>query len=120
MWICKWCQREFKRESDLGSHITKKHLSKDNQFVKLYDKSVLDITNSELKEYLDSQKTCEICGKTIDEAVKYTGKNRPKRLSIDHDHKNNHFRGLLCQVCNRQLGWYEKYKDIINNYIDSK
>ena len=120
MWICEWCQREFKRESDLGNHITKSHLSKDEQFVKLSDKTILDIKNKELKEYLNSQSTCEICGRTVDEVVRYRGKYRSKRLCIDHDHTTNHFRGLLCQACNRQLGWYEKYKDIINNYIDNK
>ena len=28
------------------------------------------------------------------------------------------FRGLLCSVCNRQLGWYEKYKNEIEDYLN--
>lgn len=36
----------------------------------------------------------------------------------DHDHKTKKFRGLLCQLCNRQLGWYEKYLNKIDDYLN--
>lgn len=120
MWKCQWCDREFKRKSDLGCHITKSHISKDKQYIKLNNGIELDITNKDLSEYINKHLTCEICGKSVEQVIKYNGKYHSKRLCIDHDHKTNQFRGLLCQACNRQLGWYEKYKDSIDIYLNKK
>jgi|SRR5881394_3807392 len=36
---------------------------------------------------------------------------------VDHNHTTNKVRGLLCNRCNVFLGWYEKYKTIIENYL---
>lgn len=60
----------------------------------------LNISGLSLETYLiiDSkqQGTCGICNR-----VPY------KRLSIDHCHKTNKFRGLLCNKCNTGLGYFE-------------
>lgn len=80
----------------------------------------LDITKSQLDAYRKTHQRCEICGKTIEEAVRWNSKYAPKRLCVDHDHNTNKFRGLLCSVCNRQLGWYEKYADQISLYLDKE
>lgn len=79
---------------------------------------VLDITNEDLDKYKLRINKCEICGKTIEESVKTITRFTPKNLCIDHDHISLKFRGLLCSVCNRQLGWYEKYKEQISNYLN--
>ncbi len=58
------------------------------------------------KQYEDSwqlqERRCAICKREIridvkDEAV------------ADHGHESNKFRGVLCRVCNRNLGWYETH-----------
>lgn len=79
---------------------------------------ILDITNKQLEEYKKEHLTCEICGRTIDEAVKWKSKFAARNFCVDHDHNTNKFRGLLCSVCNRQLGWYEKHQSEINNYLN--
>ena len=137
MCICKYCGKECKNKNSLIQHeirckenperiecfgnkgnmpkrIKRWYTSK----VKLYNGTILDITNEELENYKIEHQTCEICGRTIEECVKWESKFAPKNFCIDHDHKTLKFRGLLCSVCNRQLGWYEKNKDQIEQYLN--
>jgi len=59
---------------------------------------------------------CKICGND----PKIQGKSKMNKiLHIDHDHKLNVIRGLLCSRCNGALGWYEKYRKEINKYLDN-
>ena len=55
-------------------------------------------------EYLRTQ-NCEICGV------------KAKKMCIDHKIPRT-YRGILCQQCNVRLGWLEKHKDIILEYIE--
>lgn len=86
--------------------------------VKMRNGDILDITKYELEKYREEHKTCEICGRTIDDCVKWKSKSAPKHLCIDHNHETLKFRGLLCSVCNRQLGWYENNKEKIEQYLN--
>lgn len=135
--FCKFCGKQLKNKNALIQHEirckenpnriecygnngnmpkhTKKYLMSN---VKLYNGDVLDITQEQLLEYHNTQLTCEICGKTLDECVKWNSKFAPKHFCIDHDHKTLKFRGLLCSVCNRQLGWYENNKENIERYLN--
>ena len=65
----------------------------------------IDKSITEIKEYKETHFVCEICGKT--ECV----------LCVDHDHKTKKFRGLLCQACNRSLGWFENNKEKVKKYL---
>lgn len=51
---------------------------------------------------------CAICG------VKH---NSGRRLCIDHCHKTNKVRGLLCNGCNIGIGFYELHKDKYEKYL---
>ena len=41
----------------------------------------------------------------------------PVRLCIDHDHSDDHFRGLLCHRCNRVLGAAEDSIELLQAAI---
>ena len=58
------------------------------------------ITLEQYEEIKLQQKgVCALCG-----GLSPTGKN----LSVDHDHRDGHIRGLLCDCCNRSWGHLEK------------
>lgn len=108
----KHCKKNPNRIKSTG-----KQVSKGTKFVTLRDGTQLDCTYDQIEKYRQEHKKCEICGKTVEESVHYDGKFKSNNLCMDHDHKTNRFRGLLCQYCNRQLGWYEKHKDAIDAYL---
>lgn len=116
---CPYCKRWF-GSSQIGGHTSwcNKAPEKDERFVLTYSGILSNITNKQLDEYRKKHPTCEICGRPVDEVTKYTGKFAVTKLCIDHNHETGEFRGLLCQPCNRQLGWYEKNKDSINDYLN--
>lgn len=68
------------------------------------------ITVEQYDLLLKSQKgVCAICGgNNLDE----------KRLSVDHDHNTGEVRGLLCNTCNRKLGWFEALRESIEDYLN--
>jgi Autographiviridae endonuclease VII len=56
---------------------------------------------------------CAICGKPE------TARNQFKvrRLSIDHDHTTNKFRGLLCNDCNIGLGRFHDSPQLLSSAL---
>jgi len=54
---------------------------------------------------------CKICDKEF--------KNN-RTTHIDHNHKTGEIRGILCHICNTKLGWYELYKNQINQYLNEE
>lgn len=67
-----------------------------------------------VNEYKKNIEVCEICGE------KLNSKGEIKRLCVDHDHRTNNFRGILCNPCNTRLGWYENNKEAIDKYLKRK
>lgn len=80
------------------------------------------ITAHEYEQILNKQHgCCALCGKDAT--------RQKRRLHVDHDHRccpmigrscGRCIRGLLCQGCNRLLGWYERRRSEIAQYIDSR
>lgn len=68
----------------------------------------------EYVEILKKQKNkCAICNKKETRKIN----NRVVDLSIDHNHKTNKYRGLLCSKCNAALGHLNEDPVIINNML---
>ncbi len=53
---------------------------------------------------------CMICGQ----------KEGDYSLNIDHDHATGQVRGLLCFVCNMNLGWFEEHHENIWRFLNGE
>ena len=72
------------------------------------------ITEKDYNNILKEQNgVCAICGEP--ETKKLKGKVR--HLSVDHCHKTNIVRGLLCDKCNNGLGRFEDNIDVMASAI---
>lgn len=134
---CQFCGKEFSTLTAKASHEklcksnpnklknpSRQHQDKLQRNVVLHrygeskkEKVTLDITYAELENYKESHSVCEICGRAVTETIKWQSKYAAKTLCVDHDHKTNKFRGMLCHNCNTKLGWYEAYQDKIKGYL---
>ncbi len=97
--------KQKRKTSTLSKQLRGKHpLKYKNYSLKYsYGISVLEYE----KMLLDQDSKCLIC-KEI-ETMKYRGKT--KYLSVDHDHNSGQIRGLLCDSCNRGIGYLkDSYK----------
>ena len=55
---------------------------------------------------------CKICG------AEQAGKVG-QCFAVDHCHTTLKVRGLLCIKCNSRLGWFERYRESVNEYLES-
>lgn len=79
-------------------------------------KTNFNMTIEQFENMLDSQNyVCAICKEPETRPDVRTGK--PRRLSIDHCHKTNKIRGLLCCRCNRTLGWFQDNIQLFHSAI---
>lgn len=123
MYKCNYCNKEFQSQRSLSAHkgsVHKVELSKEN--VRITSRSsndVIDITYEELRKLKESHTNiCDVCGKIETANTRPDTKQTPNSLCIDHDHNTNEFRGFLCVQCNRNFGWYDKYKKNIENHAN--
>lgn len=78
---------------------------RDYQYRTLYG-----ISLSDYNLLFEKQKgCCAICNKHQTEIK--------RRLFVDHSHTTGEVRGLLCFGCNTNLGWLERNKEEVNNFL---
>lgn len=82
------------------------------------DGTFSDKTIQEIEDLKASVTNCQICGMEEVARQPHTAGGRVNKLAADHDHETGRFRGLLCVKCNIQLGWFEKYKGEVLQYLD--
>lgn len=58
----------------------------------------------------DQDNKCYICKRDMNDYSRI--------FSVDHCHTTGKIRGLLCDPCNYGLGFYEKYKDKYEQYLN--
>ena len=59
------------------------------------------------------QGECKLCYRKVS-----VGGIGPNRAVVDHCHKNGHVRGILCNECNRALGYFHDNITAIENAVD--
>ena len=104
-WCIK-CSKKYQREYSQTEH-GKKVIKRAR--LRLYDITVKDYN----KIFQQQKGRCAICGK-------HQSKIR-RRLDIDHDHKTEKIRGLLCSTCNTQLAPLEnkEFRTKAEEYLKS-
>jgi hypothetical protein len=78
-------------------------------------KKIYGMTSQDFEDLFENQGgVCAICGK------EETAKSRwgtVKTLSVDHCHNTNKIRGLLCDACNRGLGYFKDNPALLQTAI---
>ena len=78
---------------------------------KSYLKRAYNVTLEEYEKKLKEQNyCCAICNKHRDKFK--------RNLSVDHDHTTNQIRGLLCIICNTNVGVVEDKLEMIQKYLN--
>lgn len=69
---------------------------------------VYNLSEEKYLKMLDEQKNeCAICNTNVDEL--------PASLCVDHNHKTNEIRGLLCRDCNSAIGLLKDKPQVVKN-----
>ena len=105
--------RYYKKNRDIVLKRTKKYYKDNLEKIREYKlKLYYGITLKEYENLLKKQdELCAICKeeeRTIDGRTGLI-----KRLAVDHNHKSGKVRGLLCNRCNRVIGYLGESNDLI-------
>lgn len=115
-YFCLYCGKEFiphKRAKSIQKYCGRKCRYNAWASTKYGDRSKKDsklrgrygITIEKYEQLIKEKKyKCEICGKE-------------RKLYVDHSHKTDEIRGLLCRNCNSGLGFFKENKRFLKNAI---
>jgi len=100
VYICFGCRHEN----------TARYREKNRKKINLKNRVArYDIEISDFEDVYAAQfGRCAICGKEL----------TAKKARIDHDHKNQRVRGLLCAACNTGLGLFKDSQDFLLSAIE--
>ena len=104
---CRDCYNKYHRDyrernkKKIGTYKTKDSIKNTN--LKCLYNITLEEYNRQKELHLGG---CAICKQPFD------------NLSVDHNHKTNEFRGLLCKKCNTGLGAFNDSEILLINAID--
>jgi hypothetical protein len=65
---------------------------------------------------IEQKGVCALCSRP--ERQQHRNSKRVASLCVDHDHKTNKNRGLLCRACNQALGLFEENVDVFLKAIE--
>lgn len=109
---CKDCQAEYiqsykanneEKLKNIWRKASRKYINYDIRRNKTLKKYGLDLES--YNNIFDKQQgACKICGDKIN-------------LCVDHDHKTGKIRGLLCNACNKGIGYMKDNPDILEKAI---
>ncbi len=101
-WHCKLCHLQYAKEWNKASPTKRVRYNFTSNLNFRYG-----ISADQFNDLLKKQKgVCAICGKR-------EMRRRSKRLSVDHCHKSQKIRGLLCYRCNIGLGIFKDSPDLL-------
>lgn len=101
---CKPCWRELRREYGTQPHV--KAYKRNQNLLRNYG-----ITSSDFETLLLGQNnTCAICSAT-------TPGGKTGQWHVDHSHATLKVRGLLCDACNRALGFFRDNVETLRSAI---
>lgn len=100
---CKCGELKYKKSS---TYCYKHHLEQRKKYTQDYRFRQYGVTRDWYLE--EVKKCCKICGTKLSA----NSKVKRNRGHIDHDHKTNKVRGVLCDLCNKGLG---QFKDSIES-----
>lgn len=110
-YMCKWREKNRERHNELArqSHKRNGHKHRDRNMNYHLQRS-FGITLDEKRAMVASQDgKCLICLEPF---------TSPRATHVDHCHSTKRVRGILCHRCNTKLGWFERYSDIIQSYLE--
>lgn len=123
-WTCKICAKEYYQTHKIkiiGYKKKYEQSKKGKLSIRKHNlKNKFNITLGQYDQMLEKQNgVCAICGELETAKDKYGGM---KRLAVDHNHKTDKIRALLCNNCNNMIGYAKEniiYLESAINYLKS-